>query len=365
MPGLERFSYHLAWSRDGGLLACSSDLDGVLKVWDPHANPDFVSWEAHSTGRVSRVMWDRAGERIVSTDPGGAHVWDMTTDPPARKLSIAANWGGGPAIALWSPDGRSIAMPRDVLRVVDAQTGADRWSQPNDGDELMWFGIGWSPDGQSLAIANRRHDYLIIEAATGKEVRRLVADAGLEQKKREISALVWSPDGSRIAGGRMDGAIRVWDASTGGIIASVPAPPDDPTKGTYENMIAALAWSPDSRRLASGSTDRALRIWDPATGKLVTESARHAGWIGGVAYSPDGTRIATGSEDRTVRIWDAENARELLSLPVPAGASGVAWHPDGRRLVAACADGKIRMWRYDSRRTVPQPTTAPTTSSAR
>jgi WD40 repeat protein len=350
---------HLLWSRDGQLIAGSSDIDGSLRVWNPHADQDFVSWKAHAPGNASQVMWDGQGQRIVSAGYGGAHVWDMSTEPPRHALSLPADWGGGTMIAVWSPDGRWIAMPRDNLRVVDAASGKELWSQPNLGDQYMWFGVDWSPDGKHLAIANRRHEYLIIEALTGKEVRRLVADEGLEEKKREVATMAWSPDGSRIAAGRMDGAVRVWDAETGKILASVPAKPDNGPLGLYSFLISTLDWSPDGTRIATGSMDRSLRIWDSATGKLIAESKRHAGWIGGVAYSRDGTRVATGSEDRTVRIWDAENARELLSLPVPAGASGVAWHPDGKRLIAGCTDGDIRMWQYDSKSSVPPPTTAP------
>jgi len=68
--------------------------------------------------------------------------------------------------------------------------------------------------------------------------------------------------------------------------------------------VNSVSWSPDGTRLASGSYDKTVRVWDVATGASVATLEGHTGWVRSVSWSPDGTRLASGSRDETVRVWD-------------------------------------------------------------
>jgi WD40 repeat protein len=127
--------------------------------------------------------------------------------------------------------------------------------------------------------------------------------------------VAFSPDGKRVVSGSYDKTVRLRDATTG-------KPIGGPLKG-HDETVNSVAFSPDGTRIVSSSADRTIRLWNASTGKLIGEPFRgHEDTVWSTAFSPDGMRIASGSVDKTVRIWFADwatnwesplkNACELL-----------------------------------------------------
>src|SRR5262245_16053129 len=81
----------------------------------------------------------------------------------------------------------------------------------------------------------------------------------------------------------------------------------------HNNTISSVAFSPDGKRLATGSADRTVKLWDAATGQEMLTLKGHSDSVTSVAFSPDGKRLATGSDDRTVKLWDAGTGQEMLT----------------------------------------------------
>ncbi|KIK59176.1 hypothetical protein GYMLUDRAFT_170091, partial [Collybiopsis luxurians FD-317 M1] len=154
-----------------------------------------------------------------------------------------------------------------------------------------------------------------------------------------LNSVVYSSDGTRIACGSDDRTVRIWDATTGTQIV-------DPLCG-HDDCVQSVAFSPDGTRIVSGSLDRTVRIWDAITGTQIGDFLHgHNDSVWSVAFSPDGTRIVSGSRDRTVRIWDATTGTQIGD-PLHGHDEAiwsVAFSPDGTRIVSGSSDRTVRIW---------------------
>ena len=157
-----------------------------------------------------------------------------------------------------------------------------------------------------LASAAREDTVKVWDAQTGKELLTLKSDSDTDSS---FLAVCWSPDGKRLASGSGDpvtspgtGEVQVWDAVSGRELLSL--------KG-HTRSVHSVSWSPNGKRLASASDDRTVRLWDARTGQETLMLKGHAGAVHDVCWSRDGKRLATASEDGTVKVWDAGTGQQL------------------------------------------------------
>jgi WD40 repeat protein len=105
--------------------------------------------------------------------------------------------------------------------------------------------------------------------------------------------------------------------------------------------VTALDFSPDGRRLAVASVDRAVRIWDCETGNLTHTLRGHVRAVAAVCFSPDGRRLFSGSPDQTLRVWHAGSGQLLVILTEPGETTTIAVDPDGAAVASAGPAGII------------------------
>src|SRR5271155_706782 len=110
---------------------------------------------------------------------------------------------------------------------------------------------------------------------------------------------------------------------------------------SYCTTPPKVAFSHDSARLASASSDKTVKIWDASSGECLQTLEGHSGAVKSVAFSHDSARLASASDDKTVEIWDASSGECLQTLEGHSGwVSSVAFSHDSARLAAAAGDKK-------------------------
>ncbi len=150
-----------------------------------------------------------------------------------------------------------------------------------------------------------------------------------------VYATAWSPDGKRIASGSGDTTVQVWDALDGLHVLLY--------KG-HSREVYTVAWSPDGKLIASGSGDATVQVWDATTGNSIYTYRGHTSRVNSVAWSPGGNRIASGSDDGTIQMWDVVTGSSVITYGDHSKKVGsVAWFSDGKNIVAG-SEGAVQIW---------------------
>ncbi len=312
----------------------------------------LYTYTGHSDS-VSAVAWSPDGKRIASGSADKTvQVWDAANGGHVFTYTGHSGTGkfGGVSAVAWSPNGQRIASgsgnPNTAVQVWDAANGGHVFTYRGHAGLFFVSAVAWSPDGKSIAsvgfVPSPPTLMLVGEvqvwaANTGTDAWTYMSSSYNDN----VNTVAWSPDGRRIASGSGEyqgnnHTVQVWDAADGANVF---------TYRGHSNAVFAVAWSPDGKRIASGSDDNTVQVWDAADGANVFTYRGHSNAVFAVAWSPDGKRIASGSNDGTVQVWDAANGGHVFTYTGHSGSvSAVAWSPDGKRIASGSYDKTVRVW---------------------
>ena len=346
----------LAYSRDGmRIVSCS--YDGTMRVWDAtkYATDTTpaggTSWDsglsstANSLGYKSAVISHDGSRLVCGYSNGTLEVertdrWDRECGPLSRE-NYRFNY------AAFSPDGSVIlSAGRLEMTLWDATTGSLRAHFPVGSHiapvhDTMWSGIlGYAPlcfgGHSSLAMFSHDSQYLVVGSNDEALLRNVAAGQLIRRfsgHRRRVICVAFSLDAARIATGSEDKSIIIWNVNTGASLVTM----------TSTGSVHCVAFSATGERVAPGSLDGHVSVWNADTGELLHSLAGHSNAIRSVAFAPRGDVVISSSYDATMRFWDVETGDCLHVF------DGKTWHrtmevaPDGTGIVVG-GGRVIQLW---------------------
>lgn len=152
-----------------------------------------------------------------------------------------------------------------------------------------------------------------------------------------VRVVAWSPDSRYIASAGRDKVVYVWNVTTGEPISAYHG---------HVEEIWSLAWSPDSRFIVSAGTDKTAQVWEASTGAGSIMHNGHKSIIRAVIWSPDGRYIASTGDDKTIQVWEAKTGKLVfLYRWHKDSVCALAWSPDSTCIVSGGEEGIVHMWK--------------------
>ena len=108
----------------------------------------------------------------------------------------------------------------------------------------------------------------------------------------------------------------------------------------HSGRVNSIAYSPDGKMIASGSSDKTIKLWNSETLREIRTLTGHADSVNSVLFSPDGKTIISGSSDKTIRVWDVNTGNELKIVQNENPVDSITISPDGKSIASHLASEK-------------------------
>ena len=285
---------------------------------------------------------------------GSVRLWDVDKTIAVKEGNTADSAqtiriGDVALVSLaYSPDGKRLAVGSADYRITLLDLINRKVLHSFVGHDGEVTALAFSPDGTRLASASHDRTVKVWDSSSGKKLLTLAGHSG------PVEAVAYSVDGKSIASAIDKTHIRLWDASTGktlGTLDSRVAPVEDIVVEKHDYIpyldefsegmpgrVLSLAFSPDGKRLASGSQEGFINQWDLASGKKQTMVPRRSVYDTDdralkAMYSSDGKELISVHTGRGyAQKWDSKTGKggERFALLGTGRFKSVPWLPPGK-----------------------------------
>ncbi|XP_010261999.1 PREDICTED: WD repeat-containing protein VIP3 [Nelumbo nucifera] len=321
-------------------------LAGLKSIENAHDESVWaVTWVPATDARPALLLTGSLDETVKLWRPDELVLEGTNTGHCLGVVSVAAHPSGVIAAS---------ASLDSFVRVFDVDTNATIATLEAPPSEV--WQMRFDPKGTILAVAGGGSASVKLwDTATWQLLATLAVPRpeGSRPSDRSgsgkfVLSVAWSPDGRRLACGSMDGTISIFDVARAKFLHHLEG---------HFMPVRSLVYSPiDERVLFSASDDAHVHMYDAEGKTLVGAMSGHASWVLSLDVSPDGAALATGSSDRTVRLWDLNMRAAVQTMSNHTDQVwGVAFRPPGGtgvragRLVSVSDDKSISLYDYSGR----------------
>lgn len=271
-------------------------------------------------------------------------LWHESSDGLEQKHHVLGYSLGVISLAVDSAGTYGAATSLDsMVRVWDMNDYSTKAVLPLPPSETWSLAFAPATEGEQLQVAvagGSSNTVRIIDVAASKELTTLAMPAGDEKQRKErfVLSVAYSPDGRRLAAGSMDGTVAVFDVASGQMLHSL--------KGHFK-PVRGVTFTPDSKFVLTACDDMHAHMYDAEHGALVEAFSGHESWVLSVCCHPDGTAFATGGSDSKIKLWDLQTRTCAQTVSEHSDQVwGVAFRPDGSRLASVSDDKSICLFDF-------------------
>ena len=294
-------------------------------VWSPEFSPDGARLAVASSDGKTRLYEVESGRELAVLAGPGKGVAALAFGPD--DLLAVCSWDRTPERGVWG-----------IVELWDSVKGV-RLEHLEHGVKPI-AAIDFNAGGTLLAAGTWDGDVALWTVGGWGEARRLFAPKNDDyQAVRDLAFAPPGPAGDELAVSYADGRARLYDARTLALLRTL-----DTTAPGVVKELNDLCYLPDGARLATVGADLTLRLWERASGKLLSEYAGHTRSVQSVVAHPGGKLLHTGAADGSVRTWDLEALEPARSIwRGPSTSYSLALSPDGSRAATTGWGGFVRI----------------------
>lgn len=343
--------YTLEFSPDGKMLSCGSWYRDVkFHMWEVNSGREVASFTGNQESYSAFVMSPGA-HLIASAGEGKIFLWDVSTGTLRHTLNFPTNYAWGLA---FSPDNKTLVSSGRNIILWDTETGTQlpKLKEHNRTARALIY----SPDGKILAGGDFGGEIILwdIESQNQKPKNRKLTlpsvlrnvttkkpfkpqHSSLIGHTRSIETLAFTADSKILASGSSDGTATIWDVANKTAQVTIHG---------HTGSVQVLRFLENDKKLISSSTDSKMCVWDVDTGsqQLIHTKPKWRGYT--LTLSPDGKTLATGSGRNEISLWDMETNSLTATFKTGHDKSinVLAFSPDGKILASGSRGGTLELW---------------------